>query len=176
MSTERLSTPTHLFTVRLWAEELDYGKAEWRGKVTHVLSGETRYFREWADGDNLSVLSFLDYAAWMQEQIGFVLPIIGGEGGWLFGAEKDPHYPKVERALHAQYHKEMFDWLRTGVLINGEPLPDYVFSITGWIAGSWTFGGQNWWGNLVVPETALVDTIGALQAIPPFVRKFSWDR
>lgn len=47
MSTERLSTPTHLFTVRLWAEELDHGKAEWRGKVTHVLSGEARYFREW---------------------------------------------------------------------------------------------------------------------------------
>lgn len=125
--------------------------------------------------DNLSVLSFLDYAAWMQERIGFVLPIIGGEGGWLFGAEKDPRYPKVERALHAQFHGEMFNWLRSGVLINGEPLPDYVFSITGWIAGSWTFGGQNWWGNLVVPENALVDTIRAVQAIPPFVRKFSWD-
>ena len=125
--------------------------------------------------DNLSVLAFLDYAAWMQERIGFVLPIIGGEGGWLFGAEKDSQYPKVERALHAQYHREMFDWLRTGVLINGEPLPDYVFSITPWIAGSWTFAGQNWWGNAVVKEGRLVETIEAVQAIPPYIRKFSWD-
>ncbi len=40
-------TESHLFTVRLWAEQLAAGQFEWRGKVTHVLSGETRYFREW---------------------------------------------------------------------------------------------------------------------------------
>jgi hypothetical protein len=39
---------SHLFTVRLWAEELGNGQTEWRGQVQHVLSGETRYFREWA--------------------------------------------------------------------------------------------------------------------------------
>jgi len=126
-------------------------------------------------GDNLSVLSFLDYAAWMQERLGWVLPIIGGEGGWLYGAEKDPRYPKVEGLLHAQYNRAMFDWLRTGVLGNGEPLPDYLFSITPWVAGSWTFGGQNWWGNIIRPDGQLTETINAVQAIPPFVRRFSWD-
>jgi len=45
-----LSTITsHLFTVRVWREELGNGHSEWRGKVQHVLSGETRYFRKWAD-------------------------------------------------------------------------------------------------------------------------------
>lgn len=39
---------SHLFTVRLWAEELGNGQTEWRGQVQHVLSGETRYFRDWA--------------------------------------------------------------------------------------------------------------------------------
>jgi hypothetical protein len=39
---------SHLFTVRLWAEELGDGQSEWRGQVQHVLSGETRYFRDWA--------------------------------------------------------------------------------------------------------------------------------
>jgi hypothetical protein len=39
---------SHLFTVRLWAEELGDGQTEWRGQVQHVLSGETRYFRDWA--------------------------------------------------------------------------------------------------------------------------------
>lgn len=38
---------SHLFTVRLRPEALGAGSIEWRGKVTHVLSGETRYFREW---------------------------------------------------------------------------------------------------------------------------------
>lgn len=39
---------SHLFTVRVWLEELGEGKTEWRGEVKHVLSGEVRYFREWA--------------------------------------------------------------------------------------------------------------------------------
>ena len=40
---------SHLFTVRLWAEAIDEGMAEWRGKVQHVISGETHYFRDWND-------------------------------------------------------------------------------------------------------------------------------
>lgn len=39
---------SHLFTVRLWREDLGDGRVEWRGQVQHVLSGETRYFRDWA--------------------------------------------------------------------------------------------------------------------------------
>ena len=39
---------SHLFTVRLWLEDLGHGRVEWRGQVQHVLSGETRYFRDWA--------------------------------------------------------------------------------------------------------------------------------
>ena len=38
---------SHLFTVRLWLENLGDGRTEWRGQVQHVLSGETRSFREW---------------------------------------------------------------------------------------------------------------------------------
>jgi hypothetical protein len=38
---------SHLFTVRLWAEPVDDGGHEWRGRVQHVLSGERRYFRNW---------------------------------------------------------------------------------------------------------------------------------
>jgi hypothetical protein len=125
--------------------------------------------------DYVAALKFLAHASWMQERLGLVLPMIGGEGGWLFGSEEDHRYPKVERPLHAQYHREMFDWFRSGVLSNGEPLPDYLFSITPWIAGSFTFAGQNWWNNILVPEGKLVDTIDAVQSIPPFVRAFSWE-
>lgn len=38
---------THLFTVRLWVEKLGNGQEEVRMQVKHVLSGETRHFREW---------------------------------------------------------------------------------------------------------------------------------
>lgn len=38
---------THLFTVRVWLEELGTGQTEWRGQVQYVVSGEVHYFREW---------------------------------------------------------------------------------------------------------------------------------
>lgn len=38
---------THLFTVRVWIEDLGEGRTEWRGEVQEVVSGETRYFRDW---------------------------------------------------------------------------------------------------------------------------------
>ncbi len=45
-----MTTPlvtSHLFTPCLWPEPRTDGGTAWRGKVTHVFSGETRYFREW---------------------------------------------------------------------------------------------------------------------------------
>jgi hypothetical protein len=38
---------THLFTVRLWLEDLGEGQTEWRGEVHEVVSDERRYFRDW---------------------------------------------------------------------------------------------------------------------------------
>lgn len=37
---------SQLFTMRLWREDVGEGRTEWRGQVTHVLSGKARYFRE----------------------------------------------------------------------------------------------------------------------------------
>ena len=63
----------------------------------------------------------------------------------------------------------MFDWFRTGVIGNGEPLPDYLFSITPWIVGGW--GADDWWGGRLGDKT---ETINAVCALPAFTRKFSW--
>jgi hypothetical protein len=38
---------SHLFAVRLWLEALSDGRAEWRGEVQYVETGETHYFRDW---------------------------------------------------------------------------------------------------------------------------------
>ena len=39
---------SHLFTVRVWQEDLGEGQTEWRGQVRLVISGDVRYFREWS--------------------------------------------------------------------------------------------------------------------------------
>ncbi|MFQ6102178.1 MAG: hypothetical protein ACE5OS_13225 [Anaerolineae bacterium] len=57
---------SHLFTVRLWLEDLGDGQAEWRGRVQHVLTSEVRYFREWP--------ALIDHLLAM-------LPAVGSEGG-----------------------------------------------------------------------------------------------
>ncbi len=44
-SKPRLSQ-THSFTIRLWSERLDDDMSEWRGRLQHTDSGETRYFRD----------------------------------------------------------------------------------------------------------------------------------
>jgi hypothetical protein len=38
---------SHLFTLRLWVEELGDGRAEWRGQLTYLPTGETHYLRRW---------------------------------------------------------------------------------------------------------------------------------
>jgi hypothetical protein len=44
-----LSRRTHLFTLRLWLEPVAVDRAEMRGRVQHVLSGEAIYFRTWPE-------------------------------------------------------------------------------------------------------------------------------
>jgi hypothetical protein len=39
---------TQLFTLRLWVEDIDDERHEWRGELQHVNSQELRYFREWS--------------------------------------------------------------------------------------------------------------------------------
>lgn len=41
-------TRSQLFTVRLWYEQVDAGQQEVRMQAKHILTGETRYFREWS--------------------------------------------------------------------------------------------------------------------------------
>ena len=39
---------SQLFTLRIWSELLNDDLVEWRGRVEHVPSGETFYFRDWS--------------------------------------------------------------------------------------------------------------------------------
>jgi hypothetical protein len=48
MGNEATTRQSHLFTVRVWQEVIDEEDCEWRGKIFHVESNQTRYFRDWA--------------------------------------------------------------------------------------------------------------------------------
>jgi hypothetical protein len=37
----------HMFSLSVWAEELEEGVVEWRGKIQHLPTGEAYYFRSW---------------------------------------------------------------------------------------------------------------------------------
>jgi hypothetical protein len=109
------------------------------------------------------VLGFEFFADVFQRRLGFVPPIICGEGGWLYGAYDDHRYPRVGAELHAKYTKRMFKWFRKHRLSNGELLPDYLFAVCPWI-----LSGQNdeaWYGY-----TTKEMTIWAVKSIKEFVR------
>jgi|CXWK01.1.fsa_nt_gi hypothetical protein len=45
---EQYEFNTHTFVAKIWLEEMadEAGRASWRGHITHVPSGERRYFEE----------------------------------------------------------------------------------------------------------------------------------
>ncbi len=47
MEQEAQHPGSHLFTVRVWQEELGDGKAEWRGRAQNIATGAGAYFRGW---------------------------------------------------------------------------------------------------------------------------------
>jgi hypothetical protein len=109
------------------------------------------------------VLGFQFFAKLFQRRLGFVPPIICGEGGWLYGAYDDHRYPRVGAELHARYTKSMLRWFRKWRLSNGEVLPEYLFAVCPWI-----LSGPNdeaWYGY-----TTKAMTIWAVKSIKQFVR------
>lgn len=119
-----------------------------------------------------SVLGFRVFADIFRERYGFVPPMIAGEGGWKINNEADARYPKINDELHRDYHIELFRWFQTGVMSDGEPLPDYLFAYCPWLIAA--KGDDNAWWDSFAGDREL--TIEAVSNLPPFVRKFSWDK
>lgn len=122
--------------------------------------------------DPNGVLGFKHFARIFEEEIGFVPPMIAGEGGWKYNASDDNRFPRIDDALHRDYHVEVFNWFRTGVLSDGTPLPDYLFAFCPWLLSA-GLDDSAWYDSFAGPRTA---TIEAVKAIPPFERRFSWQR
>jgi len=118
------------------------------------------------------VLGFLPYARIFEEEIGFVPPMIAGEGGWKYNSDADARYPKVDDTLHRDYHVELFNWFRTGRLSNGDSLPDYLLAFCPWLLSD-KLDDNAWYDSFAGDRTLTIETV---RAIPPFTRKFSWER
>jgi len=112
------------------------------------------------------VLGFLSYAREFEERLGFVPPIICGEGGWEYGDLTDRRYPKVSDFLHQAHHMAMFAWFRDGVLPDGNALPEYLFAVCPWIL-SGSDEPAAWYDG---SEGTRQQTIAAVTAMPRFTR------
>ncbi len=121
--------------------------------------------------DQNGVLGFLHQARLVEAEIGFVPPIIAGEGGWKWNATDDRNFPPIDAELHRDYHVELFNWFRTGVLSNGEPLPDTLFAFCPWLLSD--RGDDSAWFDSFAGDRTL--TIEGVKGIPLFVRRFSWE-
>jgi hypothetical protein len=116
----------------------------------------------WKDNE-WCVLGFEFFADLFKTFLGYVPPIICGEGGWLYNAYDDHNFSRVDGVLHANYHKEMFEQFRLGKLSDGKELPDYLYAVCPWIlAGS---GDEPWYGWSIKQQT-----IDAIRSIPSFIR------
>ena len=113
--------------------------------------------------DHWCVLGFQFLAGVFETRLGFVPPIICGEGGWLHGASDDRRYPRIDGRLHAKYSREMYEWFLKGRLSNGEPLPVYLFAVCPWILSG--ASDEAWYGY-----TTKSATIQEVKQIPRFVR------
>ncbi len=112
------------------------------------------------------VLGFLAFARVFQEELGFVPPMICGEGGWQYGSAQDRRYAKVSDYFHAQYHRRLFAWFKEGRLSNGEPLPDYLFAVCPWILSG--PDADAWYSTITGTRE---ETISSIKGLGSFTRK-----
>lgn len=123
--------------------------------------------------DRHAAMGFRFYADIFRQEIGFVPPVIVGEGGWYIGAQEDTRWGPVTDGQHRDYHLEVFNWFRRGTLSDGSELPDYLFAFTPWLISD----GRDraaWFDNRHFGERTL--TYQAVRALPAFRRRFSWER
>ncbi|MEA3336088.1 MAG: hypothetical protein U9R25_09290 [Chloroflexota bacterium] len=121
--------------------------------------------------DANSVLGFLDQADVVRERLGFVPPMIAGEGGWKYNASDDNRFPRIDAPLHRDYHVAAYDWFRSGTLSNGEPLPDYLLAFCPWLLSS-KLEDSAWFDSFAGDHQLTIDGV---KGMSNFERRFSWE-
>lgn len=126
------------------------------------------------EADWTGMLGFMKFARVFEREVGFVPPIIIGEGGWTVGVQEDDRYPRITADLHRDYHREVAEWFRVGTLPMPEQrtMPPYLFGVTWWLykqhPNSPEFSADAWFDSSL--NGTLDGTIQALEEMPPFTR------
>ena len=120
--------------------------------------------------DDTAVLRFFAIADWFKKHMDFVPPMIGGEGGWLYQNADDKSMPPVDDEKWTAWHFEMYDWFRTGTVSNGDPLPDYLFSVAPWLLYASNWYSDSWVNGLDADKKLRL--IDKLKSAAPYVRQF----
>jgi hypothetical protein len=104
------------------------------------------------------LLAVLKYAEVFDEKIDWIPPIIVSECGY-----PDKVNTKTDRP---KWMVQLFDQFRTGVLANGDPLPDWLFTYCPWILEEMgLFKPWSWMDNI-----EQVPMLEAVASMPAFVR------
>lgn len=115
--------------------------------------------------DYNGVLGFLAFAKVFRKELGFVPPMICGEGGWQYRSSQDRRYPVIDDYFHARYHRQMFSWFKSGRLPNGGSLPDYLFAVCPWILSG--LDADAWYSRTLGTREK---TIALVKRLLPFQR------
>jgi N-acetyl-anhydromuramyl-L-alanine amidase AmpD len=138
-----------------------------RGMVSFTHAGLAAKSADPIDDDWFAWLSPLAFDHIANEVLGHSLVTICGEGGWCVGDAADNRYPPITEQTHSDYTVQSFDVFRTGILPNGEKLPDWWFAVTPWLLVSVQVGGdsafeQNAWYSDWHPDRAAIEAVKAM--------------
>jgi len=122
--------------------------------------------------DENGILGFMSFVEVFREEIGFIPPVIIGEGGWKIGSDEDKRFPPIDEVKHRDYHLEVYNWFCTGKLSDGRPLPDFLFAFCPWLLSA-KLDDRAWFDSFAGDRTLLIE---ALKSMPPCRRKFSWEK
>lgn len=153
----------------------EFAKHKWRGLFDEVNQhraddkkpGQT--VREVEE----SLLTYKNFQEVFQQELGFVPPMIVGEGGWAIDSSDDIRYPTIDEELHAGYFGSWYQWFSAGMNSLNEPLPDFLFAVCPWLLYDFSATWAAAWTNNV--NGIRQKTIDTVSAMPSFVRRFSWD-
>lgn len=86
--------------------------------------------------DSNAFRKFEAYAAIVQEEVGFVMPILSTEGGAIPGTQEDPRYPRVT-------DQDVAEWTTGAFAYMLEKAPSYYFVFTPWLLANLAGGGSD---------------------------------
>lgn len=109
--------------------------------------------------DSNGFLKFQAYARILQEEVGFVVPMITTEGGAIIGSAEDPRYPAVTEQDLVDLTLGAYDYMQSR--------PDYYFAFMPWLLANRAGNSlsANWEGAAWIREDgstlAVVDALRA---------------